>query len=146
MYSTWCLRSSSQFPLPDLQRLRADARYSFIAGQAKQQQTTANNGREPEHLGAPLIWRATPSSSPINSAGSAYCVFLPGNIFCVGTTLVIKWTYTGRGRRQVLDMQQEEAGMHYVEFFTSINPIVLGVLAVVVVCGIYDHWLETHHK
>ncbi|GGF80473.1 hypothetical protein GCM10010924_04420 [Rhizobium wenxiniae] len=43
-------------------------------------------------------------------------------------------------------MQQEEAGMHYVEFFTSINPIVLGVLAVVVVCGIYDHWLETHHK
>ncbi len=59
---------------------------------------------------------------------------------------MIKWTYTGRGRRQVLDMQQEEAGMHYVEFFTSINPIVLGVLAVVVVCGIYDHWLETHHK
>lgn len=43
-------------------------------------------------------------------------------------------------------MQQEEAGMHYVEFFTSINPIVLGVLAVVVVCGIYDYWLETHHK
>lgn len=55
-------------------------------------------------------------------------------------------TCTWWGRHPVPNMQQEETGMHYVEFFTSINPIVLGVLAVVIVCGIYDHWLETHHK
>jgi hypothetical protein len=34
--------------------------------------------------------------------------------------------------------------MQFVEFFTSINPFVLAILAAVVVCGIYDHWLETH--
>ncbi len=60
----------------------------------------------------------------------------------VGDTICSYWVGEGTRYR----MQQEETGMHYFEFFTSINPIVLGVLAAVVVCGLYDHWLETHQK
>ncbi len=36
--------------------------------------------------------------------------------------------------------------MQFLEFFASINPFVLATLAIVVACGLYDHWLETHHK
>lgn len=43
-------------------------------------------------------------------------------------------------------MHKEETEMHYLEFFTSINPFVLAVLAVVVACGVYDRWIETHQK
>lgn len=34
--------------------------------------------------------------------------------------------------------------MQYLEFFTAINPFVLAVLAVVLVCGAYDSWAQ--HK
>lgn len=33
--------------------------------------------------------------------------------------------------------------MHYFEFITALNPIVLAILAVVILCGIYDHWMQT---
>jgi hypothetical protein len=33
--------------------------------------------------------------------------------------------------------------MHYLAFFTSINPFVLGALAFVVGCGAYDRWTQT---
>ncbi|AYD00851.1 hypothetical protein NCHU2750_14600 [Neorhizobium sp. NCHU2750] len=36
--------------------------------------------------------------------------------------------------------------MHYLEFFTTLNPFVLIILAAVIACGLYDRWLETHHK
>ena len=35
--------------------------------------------------------------------------------------------------------------MSYLEFFTSINPFVLGILAVVIGCGAYDHWIQPRH-
>lgn len=30
--------------------------------------------------------------------------------------------------------------MEYFAFVTALNPIVLGVLAIVLACGAYDHW------
>jgi hypothetical protein len=31
--------------------------------------------------------------------------------------------------------------MQYLEFMTSLNPVVVAILAIVLVCGAYDHWL-----
>jgi hypothetical protein len=31
--------------------------------------------------------------------------------------------------------------MHTLEFVTALNPFVLAILAIVIVCGCYDHWL-----
>jgi hypothetical protein len=33
--------------------------------------------------------------------------------------------------------------MHeYMEFFTALNPVVLGILLLVLACGAYDHWMQ----
>jgi hypothetical protein len=34
--------------------------------------------------------------------------------------------------------------MHYLSFLTAINPFVLAVLGVVVICGVYDYWIQNH--
>lgn len=33
--------------------------------------------------------------------------------------------------------------MPYLEFFTTLNPIVLAILAIVLCCGAYDYWLQS---
>ncbi|TWF56444.1 hypothetical protein FHW37_10272 [Neorhizobium alkalisoli] len=32
--------------------------------------------------------------------------------------------------------------MHYLSFLTAINPFILIILAVVLACGAYDHWIQ----
>lgn len=39
-------------------------------------------------------------------------------------------------------MRAEEAGMNYLDFIMTINPFVLGILALVIACGVYDHWMQ----
>lgn len=33
--------------------------------------------------------------------------------------------------------------MQYLEFFTTLNPVVLAILAVVLACGAYDYWAQS---
>ncbi|MBP1847993.1 hypothetical protein J2046_006278 [Rhizobium petrolearium] len=33
--------------------------------------------------------------------------------------------------------------MEYLEFITALNPIVLAILAIVLACGAYDHWMQS---
>ena len=37
----------------------------------------------------------------------------------------------------------EETDMAYLEFVSTLNPIVLAILAVVLCCGAYDYWLQS---
>jgi hypothetical protein len=36
--------------------------------------------------------------------------------------------------------------MQVLEFCAAINPFILAILAAVIACGLYDRWIETHHK
>ena len=33
--------------------------------------------------------------------------------------------------------------MQYLQFVTAINPVVLAILVVVLVCGAYDYWVQS---
>ncbi|TCV60885.1 hypothetical protein EDE05_12435 [Neorhizobium sp. R1-B] len=33
--------------------------------------------------------------------------------------------------------------MQYLEFMTALNPVVVAILAVVLACGAYDHWMAS---
>ncbi len=33
--------------------------------------------------------------------------------------------------------------MQYLEFITTLNPVVLAILAVVLACGAYDYWAQS---
>jgi hypothetical protein len=37
----------------------------------------------------------------------------------------------------------EETVMQYLEFITTLNPVVLAILVVVLVCGAYDYWVQS---
>ena len=37
---------------------------------------------------------------------------------------------------------KEETIMQYFDFVAAINPIVLGILALVLACGMYDYWMQ----
>jgi hypothetical protein len=39
-------------------------------------------------------------------------------------------------------MRVEETGMRYIDFLMTINPFVLGILVLVIACGVYDHWMQ----
>tara|TARA_R110002020_G_scaffold9118_3_gene36356 strand:- start:2155 stop:2424 length:270 start_codon:yes stop_codon:yes gene_type:complete len=45
------------------------------------------------------------------------------------------------GRTADRPIAEEEAAMHYLEFVTALNPFVLAILALAIVCGCYDRWL-----
>ena len=38
----------------------------------------------------------------------------------------------------------EEIAMHYLSFLTAINPYVVAVLGMVLVCGAVDWWRQSH--
>lgn len=33
--------------------------------------------------------------------------------------------------------------MEYLNFFTTLNPVVLAILVVVLACGAYDYWVQS---
>ena len=39
-------------------------------------------------------------------------------------------------------MRQEEPVMNYLEFITTLNPVILAILVAVLICGAYDRWVH----
>ena len=33
--------------------------------------------------------------------------------------------------------------MEYVQFISTLNPVVLAILLVVLACGVYDYWVQS---
>ncbi|SMF65326.1 hypothetical protein SAMN02982989_3352 [Xaviernesmea oryzae] len=33
--------------------------------------------------------------------------------------------------------------VEYLEFITTLNPVVIAILAIVLACGAYDYWVQT---
>ncbi len=40
-------------------------------------------------------------------------------------------------------MRWEETVMQYLEFITTLNPVVLAILVIVLACGAYDYWAQS---
>jgi len=55
--------------------------------------------------------------------------------------ILVEWYLLGVGR--LLTNIHGGTAMYYFDFITAINPLVLAILAVVLVCGAYDMWAQS---
>lgn len=43
----------------------------------------------------------------------------------------------------MINVQQEETAMEYLHLVTTLNPVALAILGIVLLCGAWDHWLQS---
>ena len=65
--------------------------------------------------------------------------FLPVKLGEFGQSAMI--CSDGRRGPPVGQLREEESAMYLLDHVTAINPFVLAVLAIVIICGCYDRWV-----
>lgn len=60
-----------------------------------------------------------------------------------GVATMLEWLGCRVGEHRAANMREEETGMQYLEFITTLNPVVLAILLIVLACGAYDYWAQS---